>query len=947
MMKILTLSLNDDLQSAAMAACSDKSILVYPTRSAANQARLREMDSWQLQELIFLSMEEFKEALILPDASVLTDEKRLLCLYLVMGEALREFFHILSYADIVSWGNNFFDFFAELAEECVPVESLKELKDSGVFHLQMWQETYLERILAIRADYFSYISALGFTDKIFYLQSQNFCIPYSGYQIVFVNQYYYSALDKALLSSLEANENQVTVIYQGLEVARQGENWKVQDFDLPAAYKSLLRKPRIRILESNGEDQMALSFLAWLSSEEPEKRSAAIIDSSFHNKNYSRYFSPQRFRIPEAIPFCESKLYQMLAAILAGMKAIGLSGGYLPISLLARLISTPWFLPYFWDAKGDQDTDEYQEFRLGVWQELSKLINHDFLYVDLKLFDDSGDSRLKTVLQAFMAMLEAFAKVKNIDDLYSLMDAAEGLQTSRLMDSRDRDFSDLQACFWERLANFAAIENLGLIPAWAQIFTDQSSATGILELLLNFLKSARISYKSQSKAKADWEISNLLDARNRSFDCVAFFQMIEGIIPSNPSPVWLFNETQRSRLGLKTYSDIRAWERYYFFRLLLTARDAMCFSYRNLERDISPSSFIGELDQLYKELKLNPLLPEQCNIPVKALYQTKDHGISALCRLENCCPDKNPPPDFFVLPCDPLSDFAADKTLRASASGIMQLLKNPFLWYIETKSYIRSKAWEAPETISSKLFGNIMHAYFANILGKLHTNHSGLEQLEQVFGDRTLLQNGLIEVINSSAFRYQIPKNYNADFLCEIISERLAESLYQFYAEWLKNRLQHRNFTLIPEKDVMTDEERAYKYLGSVLANEAEYKVLLHGKADLRIETETEAMIIDFKTGSYDYRQLIIYEWVYYLLNEVLPEEQLSSLFWNILDPTKSNDNKINSDKRDKLKQEILSTLSDCLSSGYAFGKKASDRQRLKNISRADLYKAEKEAPDA
>jgi hypothetical protein len=306
-----------------------------------------------------------------------------------------------------------------------------------------------------------------------------------------------------------------------------------------------------------------------------------------------------------------------------------------------------------------------------------------------------------------------------------------------------------------------------------------------------------------------------------------------------------------------------------------------------------------------------------------------------------------PVPDkaFFILPANPDKDIHDSGVLRASASGILQFIRNPFLWYLEYKSNISDYAYEAEETISPKLFGNIMHAYFAGILGAEAGKHNGLDRLERLFGDADTLQTELGKILNSQQFRYKIPKNYNADFLTEIIAAKLAESLNQFFSKWLKQNLQNCSFTLIPEEEKMTGQERRYRVLGTVNVSDKEYGVALHGKADLRIETETEAMIIDFKTGNRDVRQLIIYEWVYYLLDGIVPEDRLKSIFWNILDTKEMRDN-ISPEKREKLKIEILETFVDCLQNGYGQGRKGADRQRLLHISRADLLPRLKEASD-
>ncbi len=927
-MEIKTIPLSDDLLDAAFAKLSDRTLMIFPTRRAAGVANRRFIAEWKLQEATFISMEDFKEATILPSSPVLMDEKRLLCLYLVMGEENREFFHILQYSDIVEWGRKFFDFFDELADEEVAVESLDELKDSGVFYLQMWQETYLERILQIRQDYFNYISGLGFTDKMFYYNEESFVIPWQGYRIIFVNQYYYSKLEIKLIRALEQAGNVVTVLYHGLEVEHGAGGWKPKEFNLDVAWHGLVTKPQISIVESADEDQMALSFLAWLQEDETNI-GGAIIDSSFHQKAYSRYFSPQKFKLPKLISITQTALFGMLQAILAGVKAMRQSSGFLPLSLVAKLYSMEWFLAYFVEGLS---VEQLNSIKLDI----DALLKNDYLYLDSQVFAEEHNGLSEQVVDRYTKLLQRFMAVRSINELCDLIDVPHGLRMASLISTEEREHTDILTCFWERLANFASIDRMGIVPAWTEVFGEEECGEGILELFLSFLKSAVLSYKEIGESEAKWEISNLLDARNRSFDKLAFFQMIEGVLPSNPSPVWLFNETQRSKLGLKSYADIRAWERYYFFRLLLVSQQTACFCYRNVERDINSSSFLGELEQVIGWGDY--MHKSEVSIPTKELFRNFAGDGGSI----NTKP-KVLDESFFILPCQAAIDIASDNTLRLSASAMIQFIKNPFIWYIENHSHIQNIPYEAEEIISNKLFGNIMHAYFARILGAERGEHQGLERLEAILGNPVYLQEGLVKLLESGDFRYQIPKNYNADFLSEIISVRLAESLSAFFEYWVRKNLERRNYTLIPEEEEMTFAERKYKTLGSILHGGKEYQIALHGKADLRIETEDEAMIIDFKTGNRDYRQLIIYEWFYYLLGESMPEEKLNSLFWNILDMKESAD-KITPEKREKLKQEVLDTLLLCLERGYYQGKKASDRLRLRSITRADLLTAAREA---
>jgi len=250
------------------------------------------------------------------------------------------------------------------------------------------------------------------------------------------------------------------------------------------------------------------------------------------------------------------------------------------------------------------------------------------------------------------------------------------------------------------------------------------------------------------------------------------------------------------------------------------------------------------------------------------------------------------------------------------------------------------------ETIGPKLFGNIMHTYFASILGELQGRHNGLEKLEKLFGDRDYLEKELQKLIASSRFRYQIPKNYNADFLSEIIAQALSESLYRFYHDWVQKYLDRRSFTLLPEAEVMSEAEKGYKQLSSVYLDGAEYSLFIRGKADLRIETEEQAFIVDFKTGNHDSRQLALYEWFYYLLDEVFPENAVASLFWNILDADKKPELS-KPERRQQLKEDILTSFLAMLANGYTPGVKTIDRSRLQNITRADLMTAIREVSDA
>lgn len=942
-MEFVKIGFNDELLDKALQIAGDDALLIFPTRSASAYAQSHFLEEWDWRDLQFMAMEDFEAAAILADAPVLSEEKRLICLYLVLSDEDKETLHISSYGDIVEWGKRFFDFFGELAEEGIAAEELTELLEKGPYNLQEWQQLYLERILAIRKNYQSYILTLGFTDRIFYLNARNFTNPWGDKALVFVNQFYYNALHKDLLRFLENKGCKICLIFQGLELKQQDGDWALQEFNVNAAWKDLDYKPQLRLIECDNEDQMALSYLGMLNNGELEKQSGVIIDSQFHRKSYARYFDPQLFRRPHSYSIRETQLFKVLRAICEGISAMQSRGGYLPLNLLSRLISQKSFAGYF-AVNADEET------LLQLRKQLQEPLKNDYLYLDEDYLQALPDCVLKTTLQGYYKHLKAFAGVHSIAEFCTLLDNPEGFILSKAIMPDEATNTTILQSFWEQVANFKAIEDLGLVKQWTAIFSPETLALNLMELFLEYLKAAKVSYQPLQPENPLWDISNLLDTRNRSYSQVVFFQMIEGMVPAAPTPVWLFSEAQRKRLGMKNYDDIRAWERYYFYRLLFSSSSAVCFYYRNEERDISPSSFLGELQLVLAEQD-EELIPEKRTIAMSELYALRldkcaPSPLQALRNRSSCVLDLEVPDEFFVLPCDPEKDFGESHKLKSSVSGIMQFVHNPFLWYLESKSKIYKIPYEAMETIGAKLFGNIMHDYFSVILNRYKGHNKNEQQLDELFGDQLTLQNELLAILGKGKFRYQIPKNYNGEFLSEVISQRLAESLQQFYNSWLRSRIKNRCFELIPEniEDKWTDQP--VKDLGEVIQAETSYGIQARGRADLRIEMEQEALIIDFKTGGKDINQLIIYEWLYYLMDDLIPEDSISSIFWMILEAEASSD-KINPEKRKALRTNILETLSAILAQGYYQGKKATDRQRLKSITRADLYHHTREVQDA
>ncbi|MDD3534616.1 MAG: PD-(D/E)XK nuclease family protein [Candidatus Cloacimonetes bacterium] len=917
-MQVLNLSFSEDLNHRVFDHIVDDTILIYPTRAAAQQARLEYEARWQLERLQFTSMEDFKASLILPEKPIPEDDKRLLALYQVLSQEDRDYFHLYGYQDLVSWGAEFFSFFGELWEAEIPFDELNSWQDNPELALRDWQEKNIQRLVEIGTRYRQFIEERGFEDLIFHSGALAAEIPFKDWRIICVNQYYYSKLEQTLLSECERAGNGLILVYQGVEGI--ANSFKHRSLNLEAAWESLAAKPKIQIVEAENERQAALSFLALESGDKP----LSIIDSSFILKSYSAYFDPQKLKLQSSLPISETSWYRTQRIMLEILQEMELNKGLIPIRLILKYFgSLSAVMPFVPDWK-EQD---FIAFRYELHHQIK--VQTIYLDIDINRQFDQPDSRIYQFCSALNSILKQILSIQNLNKLLLLLDGA--LNPKHFSSEEELNNSDLLARTWEAMANFLAIEKLGFVQDWTKVFI--KPALNIFQLWLDQLKSLRLKRTFNETKQPVWEISNLLDARNRVFKRLAVFNMVEGILPSSPSAIWLLNEHQRQKLGMKCYEDIRDWERYYFFRLLFCSREATLYCYLDKKNAIDHSSFISELGVLLAE---NPPFLRKCKVHenelLKAWREQAEQDLLSL------------PPDiyladakdasFFCIPSLPIQDFKGSK-IPFSSYNLQLFVSNPFAWYLRGLRAIEKLQIPRRELISPILFGLLLHDYFGKVLAQDDGIRNSYTRLDEIFNDTELLSHTLKEIIDSDAYRYKIPRNYNYSYLNYIVSERLAISLQEFYQLYLKKRIKDGAFTLIPEDTLKGNLEKTlliHKYA------DRDYQIVLRGRADLRIETPQKHYIVDFKTGGAYNEQLIFYEWLYYLLDDPELAEEVESSFWKILEMEIAGESS-NAKKRDGYLESIVNALTENFSAGYGMARTVQDRANYQEISRSDLYK--------
>ena len=916
-MEHVNISFSESLSQAAFSAISDKSVMIYPTRASADAARLEYQEHWALQDLLWISMQDFRDLLLCMPSPILEDDKRLICLYQVLSEEDKEHFHLNGYADLVLWGTQLFQFCSELCDAGIPVLEFQEQAAQRNLNLRLWQEDNIRRISDILLRYRSFISSHGFSDRIFHEGSDAAQIPFNGYRIICVNQFYYSKLEKALLRQCEAAGNEVLLIYQG--VAADQEHWETGLFDPAANWEGLKSKARIRLFDCESEQQQALSFIAM------DVGECAILDSQFGKKAYSAYFDPNKLLVNEQLPICETHWYRFQRVFLEILQSLQDSPGYIPLRIIIKYFARPQMLLPLCPEWTDQDFVAFE-------RELYELLNREVLYLDTdpaRQFDQE-ESRLFRFATSLNAVLDDIMRITEIGDLADLLSTS--LAVERYSTAMERDNTDLLPKVWSAMANFSAIQDLGLISSWSELF--EIPCLGVFELWLDYLKSIRLKRDIDLESKPQWEVSNLLDARNRVFQRVVTFNLVEGVLPTAPNPIWLLNEHQRKVLGLKTYDDIREWERYYFFRLVFCAKEVLLFSYLDAEKAIDHSSFIGEL-QSFTGLEPQALRVDELGVLQNWQAQKSDlPGLS----VDSECYHSPIDAAFFRLPCDPAMDYGQEHSIKCGSYDLSLFAYNPFVWYISSLRGISPRRILRKEVISPTLFGTLLHAYFAEVLGDQASKHHNAASLDLVFADPEKLKTSLLELINHPQFRYKMPKNYNADYMNSIICDCLALSLKEFYVRFLRRNWSDASFTLIPESERMTDAEKQGKILVQQNIDGSEYRIRITGKADLRVESADSKYIVDFKTGRAKAEQLIFYEWLYYLLDDPEAESQLTSVIWLILQMRVDDSIKIKDQKRIKYQENISQALSACFEYGYRLAAKSTDRSVMRDVSRSDLY---------
>ena len=867
----------------------EESVLIFPTERSKKAASKFYQQSRNFSDKLFQTMEEFKEAIFVGDLPLLREERRNIALYHSLNSEQKRELKIENYFQFIRFAADFFKFWEEFAEEKIAAERcLETLEESGDEILD-WQERTFRLLIAIREGYRTLLKKKGWTDTIFLYNEEHLTLDFykTRKSFVFINQHYYTKLENSLLKTLQRQGFEVTVCYQLAESFVDKENNCLIDKPLfqvfdPADH----RTERIEIFIAQNDFSLYGKCLEILQKDPGIKD---IFDSRFHQSAYPRFLSPQYFSGVDAEPLLNSRVAVFLFSLIELMENIireeRKGRDLIPLTTLKKILSDPVFFSCF------NPDHTLQERVMGILDDYQRNNRHCFdldpgsltlkeqeILTERVPGERETIAALQGIITKISHLLNNLTEIDSIGKFIALIDSENGLALQNIFSEEEKKFSNIQETFYQKLADFANIEALELIDN--QVFWNEggvisrfSTCLGILKLFLLYLRPARGKwFYDIDRNRRD--ISSPMDSRNLSFDNVAILNVTEGVLPASQSTPFLFTEAQRKKLGLKTYEDIRCWEKYYFFRLLLNSRNVYLFAQRNSSRNVEISSFIEELKLLFKDLQpvifSEKVLAEGGEFVPDSGY--RDFYTQVLNPDETYRTDKETLKDlsFYTIPFDKGVDLPGNK-LRLSFSSYRVLQNSPFSFFLKYIAGIKEEFLYQP--FSPQLLGTITHEIIEQLWQIIRSTNGAdlsgsLDELpQQVSG---ILDNNRDNLLRSDKFYYKIPHNYSYQYFRSVFLPIVEEGIVRFFFD-LRKLLGEQNSAAAFRTEVY-QKNRTFPLPAGI-----EPEVLFSGIADLIIEEgdNTPAgkfqRIFDYKTGNLNDKkglvtQLLFYEFLFYYL---------------------------------------------------------------------------------
>ncbi len=929
-------------------------VFVFPTESSKRLAILESQKAWNFADVKFVTMEALKEQLFFTAKPLLKEEKRTLAFYASLTDDDKKKFFIHSYFNSIQLAQQFFDLWEEFNEELVQedIESKFSILDTEILN---WQSDTFRRLKSIKSRYQALISSKGFEDLIFVYRSENIRLEeLSAFRhVVFVNQFYYTKLEKAIIRAMLAAGKRVTIYYQLPAELVNAEEMEIKKFSLPDLTD--YRAEKIHVIESKNDFSMLTALMREIDRSQLEH----LVDVSFLKKNYSAFLAIDQFNLGSSLRFEQTTIYGFFRILNDLISELTWEPErkkrLLPLQSLLNAVLSENFFPYVLSA---QDAEQLQPLREQTLDYLYELIGFDYKYLDLEeeFFQIKSGEGAKP-LQAVLHLLKHTLQIASIRDLIDCIDAEDGFRIRQIISPVEEHYSDILASFYRLLSDFVTIEKLGLVKDWSEYFgsgddpmRQAKTAGGILRLFIDYMKPKRVRYTYSMEKTGRIEITELMDTRNIEYNKVAILNVVEGKLPNARQIPFLFTERQRKLLGLKTFEDVQLWEKYYFLRLVLSSKEVYLFTQKNTDENIAVSSFLEEVTLHFPKEKLEYHYAEDrfyAAVLNEFLVPQKTYKVQK---------ERSKKPEFYAIPLEIKRDFAG-KCVDLNYYALRNLRDHPFAYYIRHIIGAEERVKRVVMDFSDKLIGTMVHDILMALWNSLEQAFAA-----PLFGydfarvERKFVDAAIYKIAGDRLdYYFRIPHNHTFIYFEHVLRPLIREGLEGLFAFLHEMSLSNQQLNVIPEREFSTASERNFKTILTPAENGLGLQVRLGGRADLRIEHPDAGryFIFDYKTGkSLDAVQLLIYELFYYTLDRPELAEKISSYFIQVLDGKQVELGNLyrfgrkRFQSREEMRAHFIVNLKEVLARlrerGFSAPEKKSQLTQMADILRKDLFLAGK-----
>jgi len=911
-----------DMQDAFLKTDIENSLVLCQDYKQVSYIQKRLQQEYGLLNGQIMTYKDFMKVISASDYVQIEDIKRYLCLYESISIKLKEKYKLNDYFSSVEFLNNALNYFNDLKTACLSIDQLKEkLQDEA--GIKDWQGEMMDDLAEIYDAYRTYLNQKSYTDPVFMTYDMlDFQMVKLCQQIIYFDLYDFEEIDRKIIQKLEAENIPVILYIQGNSELFDSEDMKIKAIEAEKLLSD--NKPEIRLFQSKNVFGMQRQLLNQVS----DKKISCLIDFDIRNQSFYQQLNPEYFEVNSAVELNHTAVYRFLDQMSMMLREIteDTDNGkkLIPIYYLFHWLMNPDVLQY-----------------MGCFDDQIIIRRMSRCFYNLNAegwfyFDTEGEftsalsqkdyyTPVADLISQALNVIKRFAEFSTINEIIEHLlnwqenhlnrllyrhqpDTESQPEIKELLDSSD-EFDVLLTA----LVNLKSISQLGIPENPDEIF---NSVDAKLSFIVEFLRGK--SYKVKQKASEEKRISihDFEESSQVQGENIAVLNLQEGVLPSVRKTAFLLTEQQRKVLKLKTWDDIRALEKYCFYKLLNNNNTVSLFYYDNQDDNIQRSSFIEELRFLIPDLK--PVLLDDI------AYQ--DYFDSMITQKESLIQNdksvlKNP--EFYRIPfvnCDEAED--AHHTLRLNYYSWSGLYKNRFNWYLDFyRNFSVFKEIEKPY-LSYQTLGNIVHTVIEKLIKQkvykeIQDENKLVSEIRKRFDDEL-----------NNRYYYKSAHNFDGQFFKYFLKETLIRNIYRFlYSIFMTENCD----TVYSEKD-----------FNRLITLDDNLTVDLNGRVDLLIRNNEGFSLIDVKTGAGSKDQLDFYR---YLWSAYKPDnwQCLIVKIFNMVKDFASNADKTDSEenlilKNAKLFDKIRETVQLLFKEGCYPSAKPDSYDQYSAVSRQDQF---------